>query len=345
MSDSPAFFPPIQSFTASQLAQVLGLDMVNASTCEATTFTGVAPLEDAGQGQLTFLDNKKYVPHLEASQAGCVILGARYLDALPEETIGLISTEPYRDFAKAAALLFPAGTALRGAILEAGISPDASIHPDADIEDGATVEAGAVIGSGAAVGAGAIICAGAVIGHHCQIGRGSYIGPRASVQHTLMGDRCIVHSGVCLGQDGFGFAMGPQGHLKVPQLGRVIVQDDVEIGAGTCIDRGTNRDTMIGEGTKIDNLVQIGHNVQVGRHCVIVGQVGIAGSTTLEDFVVLGGQVGVAGHLRIGMGAQIAGSSNIKDDVPPGARWAGTPAKPARTFFRELAAIKRLAER
>jgi len=142
-----------------------------------------------------------------------------------------------------------------------------------------------------------------------------------------------------------GYAMGAQGHLKVPQVGRVIIQDDVEIGANTTIDRGSGRDTVIGEGTKIDNLVQIGHNVVIGRHCVIVAQVGISGSTTLEDFVVLGGQVGVVGHVRIGMGAQIAGSSNVNKDVPPGARWGGTPAKPMREWFREMTTLKTLASR
>ncbi|MBV6658740.1 MAG: UDP-3-O-(3-hydroxymyristoyl)glucosamine N-acyltransferase, partial [Devosiaceae bacterium] len=194
------------------------------------------------------------------------------------------------------------------------------------------------------IGSGTIVCAGAVVGHDTQIGRGSYVGSGAVVQHALIGDDVIIHSNVNIGQDGFGFAMGPAGHLKVPQLGRVIVQDKVEIGAGTCIDRGTTRDTIVGEGTKIDNQVQLGHNVQIGRHCIIVAQVGIAGSTVVEDFVAIGGQVGIAGHLRVGMGAQIAASSNVKDNVPPGARWAGTPAKPAREVFREMAAVKKLGQ-
>jgi len=139
--------------------------------------------------------------------------------------------------------------------------------------------------------------------------------------------------------------MSARGHLKVPQLGRVVIQDDVEIGANTCIDRGSNRDTVIGEGSKIDNLVQIGHNVVIGRHCVIAAMAGLSGSTTLEDFVVLGGQVGIAGHLTIGAGAQIAGSSNLMHDVPRGARWGGTPAKPVREWFREMTSLKNLAKR
>ena len=153
----------------------------------------------------------------------------------------------------------------------------------------------------------------------------------------------ILHAGVRIGQDGFGFAMSPRGHLKVPQVGRVIIQDDVEIGANTCIDRGANRDTLIGEGTKIDNLVQIGHNVTLGRHCVIVAQVGIAGSTSLGDFVVIGGAASIAGHLTIGMGAQLAATAGLMNDMPPGAKWAGTPARPGRTFFREVSALAKLA--
>ena len=272
------------------------------------------------------------------------MLSPRFADRLPAHVVGLLSNEPYRDFARAAALLVPAGVALRGICLSPGIHPVASIDPLAVLEDGVTVEPGAVIGPHAAIGAGTTVCAGAIIAHHVQIGRGSYVGARAVVQHALIGNRVILHPGVSIGQDGFGFAMGPSGHLKVPQLGRVIIQDDVEIGAGTCVDRGTTRDTIIGEGTKIDNLVQIGHNVEIGRHCILVGHVGIAGSTVLEDFVAIGGQAGVAGHIRIGMGAQIAAASNVKDSVPAGARWAGTPAKPARAVFREIAALKRLAE-
>lgn len=339
---APAFFPPLVEFTPLQLAQALDLDPVGEST---DLLTGVGPIEQAEAGALTFLDNPKYASHLATTKAACVIVSPRFRDQLPGHVTGLISKQPYRDFARAAAMLVPTGVKLRGVALSIGVSGQAFIDETATLEDGVTVEPGAIVGAHASIGSGTIICAGAVVGHHCQVGRDSYIGARAVLQHTLLGNRVILHSGVSVGQDGFGFAMGPMGHLKVPQLGRVIIQDDVEIGAGSCIDRGTTRDTIIGEGTKIDNLVQIGHNVEVGRHCILVGHVGIAGSTVLEDFVAIGGQSGVAGHIRIGMGAQIAAASNVKDDVPAGARWAGTPAKPARALFREMAAVKRLAER
>jgi UDP-3-O-[3-hydroxymyristoyl] glucosamine N-acyltransferase len=178
-----------------------------------------------------------------------------------------------------------------------------------------------------------------------HIGRECYIGPNASVTHALVGNNVTIHAGAAIGQDGFGFAMGRADHLKVPQIGRVILQDQVEIGANTTIDRGALRDTVIGEGTKIDNLVQIGHNVVIGRHCIIVSQTGISGSAELGDFVALGGQVGMLGHIKIGAGAQIAASSNVRGDVPPGARWGGTPAKPMRLWFRELTLVRKLAER
>jgi UDP-3-O-[3-hydroxymyristoyl] glucosamine N-acyltransferase len=224
-------------------------------------------------------------------------------------------------------------------------SASESVHRSARLEEGVTVEPGAVIGAEASIGRGTTIAAGSVIGYRVYVGRDCYIGPNATLTHALIGNRVTIHAGASIGQDGFGFAMGRAGHQKVPQIGRVIIQDDVEIGANTTIDRGALRDTVIGEGTKIDNLVQIGHNVVVGRHCIIVAQTGISGSAELGDFVALGGQVGVVGHVKIGTGAQIAGSSNVRGDVPPGVRWGGTPAKPTRLWFRELTILRQLAER
>jgi UDP-3-O-[3-hydroxymyristoyl] glucosamine N-acyltransferase len=190
-----------------------------------------------------------------------------------------------------------------------------------------------------------VIGPNAVVGPQVRIGRDCAIGAGTTIVHSLIGDRVIVHPGCSIGQDGFGYVMGKGKHLKVPQIGRVIIQDDVEIGAGTAIDRGAIRDTVIGEGTKIDNLVQIGHNVEIGRHCVLVACTGISGSATLEDFVVLGARVGVNNHVRIGEGAQIAATSNVNSDVPPNARWGGTPAKPVKQWFREMMTLERLATR
>jgi UDP-3-O-[3-hydroxymyristoyl] glucosamine N-acyltransferase len=215
------------------------------------------------------------------------------------------------------------------------------VHHDARLEDQVVVDPGAVIGPRAEIGTGTTIGANAVIGPDVRIGRNCSIGPNASVLYALIGDRVILHAGVKIGQDGFGFAVGKDAHEKVPQIGRVIIQDNVEIGANTTIDRGALLDTVIGEGTKIDNLVQVGHNVTIGRHCMIVAQTGISGSTTLGDFVLLGGQVGIAGHLDIGSGAAIAAQSGVVRDVAQNSRMAGTPARPIRAYLRDKIAVAR----
>ena len=220
----------------------------------------------------------------------------------------------------------------------------AHVHPQARLEPGVTVDPGAVIGLGARIGAGAVIGANAVIGPNVCIGRDSSIGATVTVFSALIGDRVIIHPGAHIGQDGFGFALGPQGHMKVPQIGRVIIQDDVEIAAGSTVDRGANRDTIIGEGTKIDNLVQIGHNVVIGRHCVLVAQSGVSGSCVLEDFAALGGRAGLAGHLHVGLGAQIAAGPESCVTCPPANAGSNAPAKPSREFFREVLAVEKSAK-
>ncbi|MHA7772974.1 UDP-3-O-(3-hydroxymyristoyl)glucosamine N-acyltransferase [Roseibium sp. M-1] len=306
--------------------------------------SGVAPLEDAGPGMLVFFDNTAYLPELEKTIAAACLVGKRHKDKVPEGVAALVCADAYRSWAKVLAKLYPAAMVPREPG-DASISERAYVDPAASLEDNVTIEPGAVIGAGVEIGSGTVVRANAVIGSGVKIGRDCVIGPNCTVQHSVIGNRVFLHSGVCCGQDGFGYAMGPQGHLKVPQVGRVIIQDDVEIGACTTIDRGANRDTMIGEGTKIDNQVQIGHNVVVGRHCVLVSQVGLSGSCTLEDFVAIGGQTGVRGHVTIGMGAQVAAVSVVNEDLPAGGRYGGTPAKPVKQWFREVAALRKLAER
>jgi UDP-3-O-[3-hydroxymyristoyl] glucosamine N-acyltransferase len=241
------------------------------------------------------------------------------------------------------ARLYPSAVKPGSVFGETGISPTASVHPSARLEPGVIVDPGAVIGRGAEIGAGTVIGANAVVGPEVRIGRHGSVGASTTIVAALIGNRVIIHPGAHIGQDGFGFALGGRGHLKVPQIGRVIIQDDVEIGAGVTIDRGANRDTVIGEGAKIDNLVQIGHNVVIGRHAVLVAQSGVSGSSAIGDFAALGGQAGIAGHLTIGAGAQVAAAAGVMTDIPAGERWAGAPAKPVREFFREVAALKRLA--
>lgn len=336
--EHPGFFERAGPFSLAGIAKAAGAELAPGVDGARQIFD-VRPLSEAGPDDVSFLDNRKYLPQLEATRAAACLISPAFAARLPNGTSGLLTKAPYHGFARVLALFYP--HAMQPLIAAPGTP---AVDPSAVIEEGVAIEPGAIIGPGAAIGRGSRIAAGAVVGANVAIGRGSYIGALATVCHALIGDRVIIHTGVRIGQDGFGFAMGRDGHLKVPQIGRVIIQDDVEIGANTTIDRGALKDTIIGEGTKIDNLVQIGHNVVIGRHCVIVAQTGISGSTELGDFVVMGGQSGTVGHIKVGAGAQIAGGSHPTHDVPPGARMGGTPSKPLRLWARELALIKRLVE-
>ena len=337
------FFKTPAPLSLEEIVEICGAKSPE-NTDLSKSICGIAPLEDATSSDLSFLDNPKYVSLASATGAGVVLCASRFAERLPDHVIPLVSAVPYKAFAQVAAILYPASLVPELAFCSPG-EIAGKVHTTAKIESGATVEPGAVIGSNVEIGEGTIIASNAIISANVTIGRNCYIGPGCVIQHTVIGNNVILHPGVKSGQDGFGFAMGPGGHLKVPQIGRVIIQDSVEIGANSAIDRGANRDTMIGEGTKIDNQVQIGHNVVVGRHCIIVSQVGLSGSCTLGDFVAIGGQSGVAGHVTVGSGAQIAAVSVVKDDVPAGGRYGGCPAKPVKQWFREISALKKLAER
>ncbi|MDB5559616.1 MAG: UDP-3-O-(3-hydroxymyristoyl) glucosamine N-acyltransferase [Enterovirga sp.] len=342
MSD-PVFFPPETTLSLGAIAEIAGVPLPEGAP--ALLLRAVAPLEEAGPSDLAYMDNPRYVDALRETRAGACLVSERYARAVPPGTYAFVVPSPYRAYAAVLAHLYPSALRPRSGFGATGVTPGSFVHPSARLEPEVVVDPGAVIGPGVEIGRGTVIGAGAVIGAGSRIGRDCSIGPGASLLHALLGNRVIIHPGARIGQDGFGFAFVQARHRKVPQVGRVIIQDDVEIGASTTVDRGATRDTIIGEGTKIDNLVQIGHNVVIGRHCIIVAQTGISGSARLDDYVVLGGQVGVVGHVRIGEGAQIAASSNIVGDVPPGVKWGGSPAKPIRDWFRELHTLKRLASK
>lgn len=313
---------------------------------ETLTVEGVAPLDLAGPRDLSFLDNPKYAAAFERTRAGACIVHPRLANRAPEGLMLVLSEQPYRAYALAAQMFHPeeaigGDTYGEKSVIHAG----SIVHPSARLGDDVTIEPGAVIGAGVEIGRGTIIGANASVAKGCTIGKNCFIGPNVTVSHAHIGDRVILHPGVRIGQDGFGFAMGLPRHEKVPQLGRVIVQDDVEIGANSTIDRGAGPDTVVGEGTKIDNLVQIGHNVEIGRGCIIVAQTGVAGSAKLGDFVVLAAQVGVTGHLTINSGAQIAARGAVVHDVPPGQQYGGVPAKPIAEWRREVVELRKLGRR
>lgn len=298
--------------------------------------TDVAPLQDAGAGHLSFLDNPKYRDAFRASKAAACIVAPDMVAEAPKGMHLLVSKNPYRSYALAATLFYPLPMG------DGVVSKAAHIDAKATVGSGCSIAAGVVIEAGARLADGVRIGANSVVGAGVEIGAGSWIGPNVTLTHCVIGQKVRIHSGVRIGQDGFGFALGPKGHLPVPQLGRVLIEDFVNIGANCTIDRGAGPDTVIGMGAVLDNLIQVAHNVRIGRGAVIAAQCGISGSTVIDDFVVLGGQVGIAGHLHVGRGARIAAQSGVTKDVPAGQEWVGFPAAPRREYWKEVALLKKL---
>lgn len=334
MADS-AYFQRSGPFTTGELARLASCELAGRADI---SISDVADLSSADANTITFLDNPKYTHQASGTKAAACIMRPSQRDIAPQGCVLLLTEQPYVAYALIAQAFYPSRTA------DMGIHPTAIVHPTAVVPEscaigpGVVLEEGVVLGKHVSIGAHTIICRGV------QIGEQSLIAPHVTISHAHIGSHTIIHPGVRIGQDGFGFAFAGNRMEKVPQLGRVIIGNYVEIGANSCVDRGAGPDTVIGDYTKIDNMVQIGHNVHIGRACVIVSQVGISGSTQLGDGVVIAGQTGVAGHLKIGSGAKVAAKAGVTKDLAGGQDYGGFPAIPVREWRKQAAMLARMTK-
>ncbi|MBU1384304.1 MAG: UDP-3-O-(3-hydroxymyristoyl)glucosamine N-acyltransferase [Alphaproteobacteria bacterium] len=317
----PRFFEPLPAMTVAALAECIGAEALRGGD---RMVSAVAPLAIAGEGDVAFLGDRRFLDALSTTRAACVIVSASAAEAAPPDAAVIVTGETQAAWARAS-LLFHRTIALTRSVTPAEVVED----------DTVVLEPGVVLGAGARIGRGTRVGANTVIGPGVHIGRDCVIGSNVTVGFALIGDRVRLLAGARIGEPGFGAAGSRTGPVDVPQLGRVILQDGVSVGANSCIDRGAYADTVIGENTKIDNLVMIGHNCVIGRNCLMAANTGISGSVTVGDNVIFGGKAGVGDHLTIGEGARVAAGAGVLQDIPAGETWSGYPAKPLRQFLRE----------
>ncbi len=331
----PRFFETRSPISLPELARLVGADF--SDTDHASAMVGrVASLAHADASSVCFVSGHRGLSSLSTTRAGACFIAQVDAGRLPRGCVPLVTATPQAAFAMAANHLHQT---------RRHISSSGQVHSSANLEEGVTLGPGVAIGPGVSIGRNTFISAGAVIGPGVSIGRDCLVGARACVGFAMIGDRVRIHAGAVIGEPGFGAALGPFGIIDIPQLGRVIVQDAVTVGAGTCIDRGALEDTVIGENTKIDNLVQIGHNVVIGRNCLLAAHTGISGSVSIGDGCQFGGRAGIADHLTIGAGARIGAAAGVMSNVPAGESWGGFPARPVKRWLRETAILSRLANR
>jgi UDP-3-O-[3-hydroxymyristoyl] glucosamine N-acyltransferase len=305
----------------------------------AAEVAGVAPLDRAGPEELSFVANPRYLPYVQGTRAGVLLVPGALLERVPEGIATIAVDDAHLALYHVLPLLHPPEP------VEPGIHATSAVAPDAVLGDGVFIGPFAVVEQGVQIGAGTRVGAHTVVGRGAVVGRDCVIHPQATLYAgVVLGDRCIIHSGARIGKEGFGFVWHEGGHRKLPQVGGCVLGNDVEVGCNTTIDRGSVGDTVVGDGTKIDNLVQLGHNDRIGRHVILISQVGISGSTTIGDGAVLAGQVGVGGHLTVGAGAKLGGQAGVIADVPDGVTYSGYPARPHREAMRAQGFIFRLAE-
>jgi UDP-3-O-[3-hydroxymyristoyl] glucosamine N-acyltransferase len=337
MAADPRFHPCVGPQSLAAVAAAAGAVAPEAAE---GSFTGIAALSHAGPHQVGYLEHRRYLAQLRASRAGAVLVSAEFAGQVPAGSVALVVRQPALAFARLARLFHPAPAPVPG------IHPTAVVAPDAELGPGCEVGPHAVVGAGARIGAGCIIGPHAVVGAGVELGAGCRLHPHASISHAIAGAGVVLHPGARVGQEGFGLVPNAEGGFEtMPQLGRVLLGDRVEVGANSTIDRGALDDTVIGPGSRIDNLVQIGHNVRTGRGCVVVAMAGISGSTTLGDYVTVAAQAGLTGHLTIGDKARIGAQSGVMSDVPPGTDVFGSPSMPIREALRAHATLRKLANR
>jgi len=334
----PRFFTNYGPYTIKDLAKIAKAEIGLDSDPDKLIYD-VSPLETSDSKSISFLDNSKYNNLFKNSKAGACVVSPKMSHIAPAGMSLLLSSNPYRSYALIAKTFYPENTKF-----VTNIHNSAYIDKSVKIGTGCSVGANSVIKRDVILQDNVFIGDGSVISNSVTVGKSTNVASNVTLSHCDIGSNCVIHPGVRIGQRGFGFDMSQEGHLDVPQLGRVIIGDHVEIGANTCVDRGAGPDTIIGDGCKIDNLVQIAHNVQIGRGCVIVAQSGIAGSSRLDDFVVLAGQSGIIGHINIAKGTQIGARSGVMRDTKPGEKIVGNPAIPIREFFRQIATLSKLTK-
>ena len=325
----------VRTLTAADVAKAVGGRLVGDGSVEVTS---IAPLDRAGTGEVSFLASARYVPLFARSRASVVLVAPELADAEGSVPARVVVDKPHEALLALLPVLYAPPTR------ETGVHPSARVGRGAEIGEGVIIGPYVVIGDGARVGDRAWLDSHVVVGDGVDIGADCHLHPSVVLYSgTRLGQRVQLHSGVRIGSDGFGYVFRGGVHQKIPHVGRCIIEDDVEIGANTTIDRGSIDDTVIGAGTKIDNLVHVGHNVRIGRLCLLMAQVGIAGSTRIGDGVIFAGQAGIGGHINIGDGARIAGQAGVFGDVPAGESWSGYPARPHKESLRATAALFKLA--
>jgi UDP-3-O-[3-hydroxymyristoyl] glucosamine N-acyltransferase len=331
---NPRFFTSTGPHSIAEVASAAGCE---TPTANGRLLAGLASLETAGPDDITLASSNRHTALLRETHAGAVLVAPDMQANVPAGCVALVLADPIAAWAQVALLFHPVHAVHPGIHRSAAVADDAAIDPTAEIGPQAVIEAGAVIGPRCRIGPGAVIGEGVSLGPDCRI------GAQASLSHAILGARVYIYPGARIGQEGFGFTITQTGFKTVPQLGLVILEDDVEVGANTTIDRGSMRDTVIGAGTRLDNLVQIAHNVHIGRHCAIAALTGISGSVEIEDFVAVGGQVGFAEHVHVGTRTRIGAQSGVISDLEPGSVVIGSPARPSREVFREVATLRKLA--